>query len=153
GVRSGRAPTRSGHPRSGRRCAPRHVAPLANRRGLPRPAPYRRPRSTGDTRGVGPDGTTHRARAVRWLRLAARVVVPIALLALLVIRVGAGAFRDALDVLAPLPLLGAILLGGVALSAQAARWRIVSAGAGIQLGRRQAIAEVYRAGALNVVLP
>src|SRR4051812_48301600 len=50
----------------------------------------------------------------------ARVVVPLLLLALLVKRLGAAAFRPALGVLSPLPLVAALVLGGLAIAAQSA---------------------------------
>jgi len=83
----------------------------------------------------------------------ARVLVPVALLVLLAQRLGAEAFHPALAVVSPVPLLAALVLGGVAVFAQASRWRVVMRGAGLPLGRREALVECYRAGALNTVLP
>jgi hypothetical protein len=85
--------------------------------------------------------------------LSARVVVPVVILAVLVRRLGASAFAPALDVLRPLPLLGGLVLGGIAVAAQAARWRVVTQGLGLPLGRTEALAECYRSGMLNAVLP
>lgn len=90
---------------------------------------------------------------MKLLMLAARVFLPIAVLALLAQRLGTGAFRPALSVVTPVPLLAALVLGWVAVTAQAARWRLVMGGAGLPLGRREALVECYRACALNVVLP
>jgi glycosyltransferase 2 family protein len=56
-------------------------------------------------------------------------------------------------VVAPVPLLAALLLGGVAVVAHAERWRVVMHGAGLPLGRSEAVAEYYRSSALNSVLP
>jgi glycosyltransferase 2 family protein len=71
----------------------------------------------------------------------------------LVQRFGLEAFRPALAVVAPVPLAAALLLGAVAVAANAARWRIVLQGAGLPLGRREAVTEYYRSSVLNVVLP
>ncbi|MGH3366281.1 MAG: lysylphosphatidylglycerol synthase domain-containing protein [Nocardioidaceae bacterium] len=89
----------------------------------------------------------------RRLLLALQIGVPIAALALLAYRFGPGAFRPALAVVSPVPLASALLLGAVAVGAQAARWRIVMRGAGLPLGRTEALAECYRSCALNTVLP
>lgn len=85
--------------------------------------------------------------------VAARVGLPLAVLAVLLARLGPEAFRPALAVLSPWPLLAALVLGGAAVAAQAARWRAVAAGAGLRLGVAESVAEVYRAGALNAALP
>lgn len=82
-----------------------------------------------------------------------QVVVPILALAVLAYRLGPEAFRPALGVLAPLPLLAALALGGVAVAAQSARWRVVMNGAGLPLARTEALAEYYRSTAVNTVLP
>jgi glycosyltransferase 2 family protein len=75
------------------------------------------------------------------------------LLGVLVARFGAAAFRPALDVLAPWPIVAALVLGGAAIAAQSARWRVVVLGSGNPLGRRRALVECYRSSALNSVLP
>jgi glycosyltransferase 2 family protein len=85
--------------------------------------------------------------------MAGRVLVPVTLLALLVWRVGTQPFHEALSVLTPLPILAALVLGCVAFTAQASRWRMLMAGAGLPLAQPVALAECYRAGALNTVLP
>jgi glycosyltransferase 2 family protein len=89
----------------------------------------------------------------RGLLVTLQIGVPAVALAVLAYRLGPEAFRPALAVLAPGPLAAALLLGGVAVAANAARWRIVLRGAGLSLSRGQALAECYRATALNVVLP
>jgi glycosyltransferase 2 family protein len=89
----------------------------------------------------------------RALVLALRVGVPVLALVVLVQRFGLEAFRPALAVAAPLPLAAALLLGAVAVGAHAARWRLVMQGAGLPLGRGEAVAEYYRSSVLNVVLP
>jgi glycosyltransferase 2 family protein len=85
--------------------------------------------------------------------LVLQVVVPVLILAVLAQRFGSEAFRPALAVLSPAPLAAALLLGAVAVGAHAARWRLVSRGAGLTLGGADAVAEYYRASALNTVLP
>ncbi|HET7326205.1 MAG TPA: lysylphosphatidylglycerol synthase domain-containing protein [Nocardioidaceae bacterium] len=89
----------------------------------------------------------------RHLLLTLQVAVPLACLALLAYRFGPDAFRSALAVVSPVPLLAALLLGGAAVGAQAARWRVVMRGAGLPLGFPEALAECYRSCALNTVLP
>lgn len=93
------------------------------------------------------------ARRGQRLLAAVRVLLPVFVLVLLGRRLGAEAFRPALAVVSPLPLLAALVLGGVAVAAQSARWRVVMGGAGLTLGRRQALVEYYRSSALNTVLP
>lgn len=89
----------------------------------------------------------------RRLLQVAQVVVPVLTLGWLAHRFGLDGFRQAIAVVAPAPLAAALLLGAVAVGAHAARWRIVSHGAGLPLGRAEALAEYYRASALNTVLP
>lgn len=89
----------------------------------------------------------------RHLLLALRIAVPLLALAVLAWRLGPEAFRPALAVLAPLPILAALLLGVVAVAANAARWRVVMHGAGLPISRHEAVAEYYRSAALNSVLP
>jgi uncharacterized membrane protein YbhN (UPF0104 family) len=85
--------------------------------------------------------------------LVMRVVIPAIVLLLLVRRFGADGFRPALAVITPISLLAALALGLVAATAQASRWRLMMHGAGLPLQHREALAECYRAGALNTVLP
>lgn len=89
----------------------------------------------------------------RRLLLALRIAIPLLALAVLAWRLGPEAFRPALDVLAPMPILAALLLGVVAVAANAARWRVVMHGAGLPISRLEAVAEYYRSAALNSVLP
>lgn len=89
----------------------------------------------------------------RGLLLALRVGVPVLVLAALAYRFGPDAFRPALAVVAPGPLTAALLLGGVAVVAHTARWRVVLRGTGLALDRGEALAEYYRSSALNAVLP
>jgi uncharacterized membrane protein YbhN (UPF0104 family) len=89
----------------------------------------------------------------RILVLALRIVVPLAILAILAHQFGSDAFRPALEVLAPVPIMAAVALGFVAMAAQAARWRLLMASAGLAITQREATVEYYRACALNAVLP
>jgi len=86
---------------------------------------------------------------------ALRAAVPVALLAGLVAHVGTQPFARSLDVLAPAPILAALLLGGLTTVSQAMRWRAVAAacGAGSGLTRARAVSECYRSALLNAVLP
>ena len=85
--------------------------------------------------------------------LVARIALPVLALFFLWQRLGAEAFRPALEVVAPAPLLAGLILGGLAVLAQAARWRVLMAANGIPIGRPEAFAECYRSSALNAVLP
>lgn len=104
------------------------------------------PRSTTPA----PARTSGRRRLIMAL---VRVAVTVVLLAVLVQRFGAAAFRPALDVLAPVPIVAGLVLGGIAVVAQSVRWRVVVLGAGHSLARRQALVECYRSSAINSVLP
>lgn len=85
--------------------------------------------------------------------LTLQVVVPVIALTVLAYRLGPEVFRPALAVVSPLPLLAALVLGVVTVGAHAARWRVMMHGAGLPIGRAEALAECYRSSALNTVLP
>jgi uncharacterized membrane protein YbhN (UPF0104 family) len=87
------------------------------------------------------------------LLLALRVLVPLLALGVIAYRFGLDAFRPALQVVSPLPLLVSLVLGAVIVAAQAARWRVVMHGVELPLRYRLAFAECYRSSALNVVMP
>jgi glycosyltransferase 2 family protein len=94
----------------------------------------------------------------RWRRLgvrAARCAVPLVLIAVLAMRLGAAPFLRAGHVLTPGPIAAALLLGLVTTTAQALRWRTVARafGSGAGLTRAGAIRECYRAALLNTALP
>lgn len=86
---------------------------------------------------------------------AARCAVPLVLIAVLAIRLGADPFLRAGHVLTPVPIAAALLLGLVTTTAQALRWRTVARafGSGAGLTRAGAIRECYRAALLNTALP
>lgn len=92
---------------------------------------------------------------IHGLRRTARLAVPILLLAVLAVRLGGEPFRQAAHVVSVLPMTAALLLGLVATSAQALRWRTVvrALTPTDDLGVRAAVREYYRAGFLNVALP
>jgi len=113
--------------------------------------------SRGDTPRVRPE-LLRRARGVTQrvpsrVVLALRVLVPLLALGVIAYRFGFDAFRPALQVVSPLPLLVSLALGAVIVAAQAARWRVVMHGVDLPLRYRLALAECYRSSALNVVMP
>ncbi|GDY32538.1 lysylphosphatidylglycerol synthase transmembrane domain-containing protein [Gandjariella thermophila] len=89
-------------------------------------------------------------RAWPWLR----VLLGAAILAVLVWRLGTGAFvaglRAAVD---PLAMLAALGIGLVTTVLSAARWQVVARRIGLTLPLGTAVADVYRATFLNTVLP
>ena len=104
----------------------------------------------------------------RWLRASLQAAAGVGLLALVVHLVGTGPFRRALGVFTPDSAVAALVLGAVATSAQALRWRAVAAvrsggpsragdlddaEEGRPMGAGRAVGECYRAGVLNAVLP
>lgn len=96
------------------------------------------------------------ARALlRVLLRATRLLLPPVLIGLLVWRLGSAPFARSVDVLRPLPVLAALLLGFVSTAAQAMRWRAVAAGYGQAAGLTagHAVREYYRATFGNVALP
>jgi uncharacterized membrane protein YbhN (UPF0104 family) len=83
----------------------------------------------------------------------ARAGIAVGVLALLVWRVGAGAFVNGLRRVDVVSLLVALALNAVSTVACAARWRTVSAALGADLALRQAVPAYYRAQFLNTALP
>ncbi len=84
-----------------------------------------------------------------------RLVVPLLLVAVLVTRVGVEPFLLAGRVVAPVPLVAALVLGLVTTAAQALRWRTVVQGHGgaAELTTSTAVQEYYRSAFLNTALP
>ncbi|WP_307853695.1 lysylphosphatidylglycerol synthase transmembrane domain-containing protein [Streptomyces tagetis] len=114
--------------------------------------------STGaaGARSVRGEGT---ARASRWRR-ALRTVRPhlgtlagVVLLAVLLWRLGTGAFLDGLRRIDGPTLLAALGIGLVTTVCSAWRWSLVARGLGIRLPLRPAVADYYRALFLNAALP
>lgn len=84
-----------------------------------------------------------------WLRPLAGVVI----LAVLVWRLGAGAFVAALGHLDPWSVAAATAIAGVTTVCGSWRWVLVARGLGTDLSLRSAVAECYRSQFLNVTLP
>jgi len=90
-----------------------------------------------------------KAAVWRWVRLSGGVAV----LALLVWKVGTGPFLDALRGIDRRSVAGALALGVPITLCGAWRWRLVAAGMGIRLPLGHALAACYRAQFLNSTLP
>jgi uncharacterized membrane protein YbhN (UPF0104 family) len=85
----------------------------------------------------------------RWVRLGFGA----AILAVLVARVGAGPFVDALRVLSLWSLLAGTAVAALTTVCGAWRWCLVSRGLGVELSLRSAVAAYYRSQLLNATLP
>ncbi|WP_433047966.1 lysylphosphatidylglycerol synthase transmembrane domain-containing protein [Dactylosporangium sp. CS-033363] len=90
-------------------------------------------------------------RAVNWGLV--RTVAGIAVLALLVWRVGSGPFLAGLRMIDAWAILAAVGVGAATIVACAWRWQLVARGLGMRLSLRTAIAELYRAVLINSTLP
>ena len=86
-----------------------------------------------------------------WARL--RLGAGLAVLLVLVGRLGAGPFVDGVRTLSPGPLLGAVVLGLPVTVCCAWRWRAVARAARLPIGLGAAVAAVYRSQVLNTLLP
>jgi len=86
-----------------------------------------------------------------WSR--ARYAAGLVVLAAVVARVGTGPFVDGLRRTDPVALLVATAITGLTTACCAWRWRLVAAGLGVHLGRRAALAAVFRSQFLNATLP
>ncbi|MDN3358777.1 lysylphosphatidylglycerol synthase transmembrane domain-containing protein [Actinomadura sp. DC4] len=84
-----------------------------------------------------------------WLR----ILIGIGILALLVWRLGSGAFLDGLRVIDGPAILAALAIGLVTTVASAARWCLVVRRLGLRLSLWTAVADYYRSVFLNTVLP
>ncbi|MEV4689379.1 lysylphosphatidylglycerol synthase domain-containing protein [Microbacterium sp. LWH3-1.2] len=87
------------------------------------------------------------------LRTVLRIAAALAVVAGTVAVVGIGPFLHGLASISPVTIVAAVALASVATAAAAWRWRIVSAGFGLPLPWREAIASYYRSQFLNTVLP
>ncbi|HEY7223975.1 MAG TPA: lysylphosphatidylglycerol synthase transmembrane domain-containing protein [Micromonosporaceae bacterium] len=100
--------------------------------------------------GEAPARTTSTVRRLwPWLRVAAGV----AILAIVVWRVGTGPFLAGFRVVGTTAVLAAMLVGLLTTLSSAWRWRRVAAGLGVQLGLRDSVAAYYRSQFLNATLP
>jgi uncharacterized membrane protein YbhN (UPF0104 family) len=84
---------------------------------------------------------------------ALRIAVAVAVLAALVVRVGAGPFLHGLASLDGPSIAAAVALCAVATGAAAWRWRLLARRLGIPLGWSAAVGRYYRSQFVNVVLP
>ncbi len=90
-----------------------------------------------------------RARIWRWARLAGGL----AILALLVVRLGATPFVDGLREVDARSLLAALAITAVTTVVSAWRWRLIARGLGLPIPLGRAVAAYYRSQFLNSVLP
>jgi uncharacterized membrane protein YbhN (UPF0104 family) len=88
-------------------------------------------------------------RPTPWLRLLVGVGIIVGLVAVL----GKDAFAKGLSVIGPLSILAALGLGLLTTVLSALRWQLVARRVGLRLQLKDAVAETYRAGFLNAVLP
>ena len=87
------------------------------------------------------------------VRRALPTLLGLAVLAIVVARLGVGPFVDGVRSVDAASLITAVVVGAVTTVACAVRWRSVSAALGTPLALAPAVAAVYRAQLLNVVLP
>jgi glycosyltransferase 2 family protein len=88
-------------------------------------------------------------KAMTWGRL----LGPVAIVAVLVWRLGAGPFLEGIRAIDARALAAAAGLAGVSTVCCAWRWKIVAAGLGVELSLPDAVAAYYRSQFLNVTLP
>jgi hypothetical protein len=84
-----------------------------------------------------------------WLRILGGA----AIIAVLLWRLGTGAFMDVLRVISAPALALAFLIGVTTTVFSAWRWCLVARGMGLRLGIRTAVADYYKALFLNAALP
>ncbi|GAA4252716.1 lysylphosphatidylglycerol synthase transmembrane domain-containing protein [Dactylosporangium darangshiense] len=82
-----------------------------------------------------------------------RTIGGVAVLALLVWRVGSGPFLTGLRMIDAWAIVAALSVGAATIVACAWRWRLVARGLGLQLPLRTAVADCYRAVLINSTLP
>jgi uncharacterized membrane protein YbhN (UPF0104 family) len=82
-----------------------------------------------------------------------RPVIGVAIIGLLLWRLGTGAFLDGLRLINGWALAAALVLGLLATVCSAWRWRLVADGLGVRLPLRTAVAHCYRSVFLNSTLP
>jgi uncharacterized membrane protein YbhN (UPF0104 family) len=90
---------------------------------------------------------------VKSVRRWAGPAVAIAVLAVVIWRLGTGPFVDGLEAIDGRALLAAAVIGLVTIVCGAWRWTVVARGLGLRLSLRAAVAAYYRALFLNVTLP
>jgi uncharacterized membrane protein YbhN (UPF0104 family) len=89
----------------------------------------------------------------RTLSAGARVLGGVAILAVVVWRIGAGPFLDGLRTVSVRSLVAAAGIGVLTTVCCAWRWRLVARGLGVAVPVRAAVAAYYRSQFLNMVLP
>jgi uncharacterized membrane protein YbhN (UPF0104 family) len=87
------------------------------------------------------------------MKRALRLGAGLAILTILVWRLGTGAFLDAIDVIGTSSIVAALGIGLLTTVLSAWRWRIVARALGLRLALPTAVADYYRALLLNAVLP
>nr|BFE66655.1 hypothetical protein GCM10020063_111810 [Dactylosporangium thailandense] len=90
-------------------------------------------------------------RAINWGLV--RTVAGLAVLAVLVWRVGSGPFLAGLRMIDAWAIVAAVGVGAATIVACAWRWRLVARGLGLRLPLHTAVAELYRAVLINSTLP
>jgi glycosyltransferase 2 family protein len=88
----------------------------------------------------------------RWLRVA-QALAGVAVLVVLVVRLGTGPFLAGLRTISAGPVAAALALTAVTTVCAAWRWRLVASGLGLALPLRAAVAAYYRSQFLNTALP
>jgi uncharacterized membrane protein YbhN (UPF0104 family) len=87
-----------------------------------------------------------------WVRVA-QAVAGVAILVVLVVRLGTGPFLDGLRAISLASVITALVLCGVTTVFCAWRWRLVASALGLELPLRTAIAAYYKSQFLNTALP
>jgi glycosyltransferase 2 family protein len=90
---------------------------------------------------------------VRGLRRWAGPAMSVAVLAIVIWRIGTGPFVDGFEAVDGRALLAAVALGFVTTVCGAWRWRVVARGLGLRMSLPAAVAAYYRALFLNLTLP
>lgn len=112
--------------------------------------PLAPPHTPGPTPGpAGPPRPAERRRGFAW----ARPLVGVAILGLLLWRVGTGPFLDGLRLIDGTALVAALGIGLVTTVCCAWRWSLIAGGLGVRLPLASAVARCYRAVFLNATLP
>jgi glycosyltransferase 2 family protein len=88
-------------------------------------------------------------RAWAW----ARVLGGVAVLAVLLWRVGTGPFLDGVRMIHPWVLAAAVAIGALTTTSSACRWTLIARCLGVDLPLRPALAAYYRSQFLNTTLP
>lgn len=82
-----------------------------------------------------------------------QILVSLGIIGWLMHQFGIAPFLVAVQSLAPLPIVVALGIGGIATLIQAQRWRLIARGCNMSLSRGDAVAKCWQAAFLNSVLP